>query len=205
MAFWTDKVLEPKRKYRFLVRFPGFDGGLTFVAKKATKPKITVTETAHKYINHTFYYPGRVEWDPVTVTIVDPVSPDVAKGLSSILEASGYIIPRDPSEVTTMSKASAVTTLGGVTIEQWGDAHPVEFGNEPDGRLEVWRLRNAWIKSVNFSDLDYESDDLSEVELELRYDWAELENASGLVSGHGEAESNLAALDRSGDTRWKLS
>lgn len=204
MAFWTDQTLEPKRKYRFLVRFPGFDGGqgLTFVAKKATKPKITITETPHKYIDHTFYYPGNVEWDPVTVTIVDPVDPDAAKGFSSVLEASGYIIPSNANQVTTISKASAVGTLGGVTIEQFGSGLLNPGGDIPKEALERWTLRNVWIKSINFSDLDYESDDLSEIEIELRYDWAELESF-GQPSGHTIADNIRGSQGLEGDVFWK--
>ena len=39
-------------------------------------------------------------------------------------------------------------------------------------KKETCDLKNAMIKSINFSDLDYSSDDLLEVTLTLRYDWA---------------------------------
>ena len=43
-------------------------------------------------------------------------------------------------------------------------------------RLEVWRLRNAWLKSLTpSSDLEYGNTELSTYDLEIRYDWAELE------------------------------
>ena len=45
--------------------------------------------------------------------------------------------------------------------------------------LETWTLKNVFIKSVKFSDLDYDSEDLSTCDLELRYDWAELASAAG--------------------------
>ena len=209
MAFWTDKTLEPKRKYRFIVRFSGFDGGLTFAAKKVTKPKMSVTKTEHKYVNHTFKFPGRVTWGDVEITLVDPANPDVAKGLTSIIEASGYIIPKTPSDLTTISKASAVTMLGSVTIEQWGDNHPGNFSSDglpegPDGRLETWRLKNAWISDIDFGDLDYDSDDLSEIKMTLTYDWPELESAPGTRSGHSEADEIIGALGLEADTRFKL-
>ena len=46
-----------------------------------------------------------------------------------------------------------------------------EEGNE----LESWTLKHAWIKSVDFSDLDYSSDEMSEVTVNFRYDWAQYE------------------------------
>ena len=34
-----------------------------------TKPTFSVTQSQHKFLNHTFYYPGKVgEWNTVTVS-----------------------------------------------------------------------------------------------------------------------------------------
>ena len=38
--------------------------------------------------------------------------------------------------------------------------------------LEKWTLKHAWIKEVTFGDLDYGSEDLTEVTIKFRYDWA---------------------------------
>ena len=46
----------------------------------------------NKYINHTFHYPGRVEWENVTITIVDPVDPNAASSAAQLLKI-GYHIP----------------------------------------------------------------------------------------------------------------
>ena len=165
--FWTSPNRDPKRAYRFTVSLNRFQGGTTWYAKSATKPKFTVTNTEHKYINHTFHYPGRVEWDTVTVTIVDPVDPNAAGQAADILQQSGYYVPgNEQSDYTTVSKKKATSALGGVTIRQ--------IGEDKDDILEEWTLNNAWIESVNFSDLDYDSEELSTIEITLRYDWASL-------------------------------
>ena len=41
--------------------------------------------------------------------------------------------------------------------------------------LETWTLYNAFIKNVEFSELSYESDDISEITITLAYDRAILE------------------------------
>jgi hypothetical protein len=65
-----------------------------------------------------------------------------------------------------MSKLLATTNLGTVTISQI----------DADGQtLERWTLHNAFISKVNYGSLDYSSEDLTEMELELQYDWAMLE------------------------------
>ena len=63
--FWTSPNRDPKRAYRFTINISSFEGGATWYAKSATKPTFTVNTTEHKYINHTFHYPGSVTWEPV--------------------------------------------------------------------------------------------------------------------------------------------
>ena len=165
--FWTSPNRDPKRAYRFLVTLPNFDGGATWYAKSATKPKINVSNQEHKYINHTFNYPGRVTWDTVTITLVDPVNPNAARQVAEIIGASGYSIPAsEDGDITTVNKAQATEALSTVKITQ--------IGETDSDILEEWRLQQCWVEAVNFSELSYESEDLSTVELTLRYDWAEL-------------------------------
>ena len=42
--------------------------------------------------------------------------------------------------------------------------------------LEKWTLWHAWIKEVTFGDLDYGSEDLTEVTIKFRYDWAQFDS-----------------------------
>ena len=74
-GFWTDVNIEPKRQYRWLAYIGGMD---PFLCKKFAKPKVTVSETSHKFLNHTFWYPGRADWETVAITLADPVNPDTA-------------------------------------------------------------------------------------------------------------------------------
>ena len=165
--FWSSPNRDPKRAYRFLVTLPNFDGGATWYAKSATKPKFNVTNQEHKYINHTFNYPGRVTWDTVTVTLVDPVDPNAARQVAEILGASGYSIPAsENANITTVNKKQATEALSTVTITQ--------IGETDQDILEEWRLQQCWVEAASFSELSYESEDLSTVELTLRFDWAEL-------------------------------
>ena len=194
-GFWTQPQRYPKRKHRFLIVFPNMPNGGTWYAKKVKKPKMTINKTEHKYLGHTFKYPGSVTWDDVTVTLVDPVSPDAAKHLASIIAASGYVIPADFTSVTTISKANAVAMLGEVNIIQIDESHPNGSGgasNVTSGEsnaIEVWTLKNPWIMEADFGDLDYESDDLSEITLTLSYDFATLRSPFALD------ESTQAAID----------
>ena len=38
--------------------------------------------------------------------------------------------------------------------------------------IEIWRLHNPWITECKFGDLAHDSDDMLEISLTIRYDWA---------------------------------
>ena len=175
MAFWTDATnKDPKRQYRFLVQLGNMPNGATWYAKTCKKPEITITTVEHNFLNHKFYYPGRTEWAEVSVTLVDPVSPDAAANTSAIITAAGYHPPANVNDTTTMSKQKAVKALGTVVISQL----------DAEGRaMETWTLNNAFIISATFGDLDYSGDELTEIALGIRYDWADLETYVGSEKG----------------------
>tara|TARA_B100000902_G_scaffold389017_1_gene435521 strand:- start:625 stop:1212 length:588 start_codon:yes stop_codon:yes gene_type:complete len=184
MAFWTDaQNKDPKRAFRFMVTIGGMENGATWYAKAVTKPSITIEEASHTFLNHKFHYPGRTTWSEVTVTLVDPVSPDAAANTAAILTASGYSPPKNVDDVTTMSKQAAVKALSGVSIKQI---------DSTGGMLEKWTLWNAFLTEVTYGDLSYEEDGLTEVTLKLRYDWAVLETANKSKTGATTPAGNSA-------------
>ena len=185
MTFWTsygENTKDPKRNFRWKIDI-GFmtkesQENIVWWAKKVTKPNYTIQESKHAYLNHTFYWPGRVEWQTVSLTLVDPVSPNAAALTNRIVQESGYVVPANADTLTTMSKGMAGAVLGGVTITQ--------FASDGVTKVEEWTLKNPFIKSVKYGDLDYENDDLTQIEIELRYDWAECDVEEGGANSTGE-------------------
>ena len=83
--------------------------------------------------------------------------------LSKIHEESGYQLPKADGDLVTQSKKKSNNALGSVVITQI----------DADGNaVETWTLKNPFLKKVFFSDLDYENDDLTTVDISFRYDWA---------------------------------
>ena len=183
MAFWTTTPeRDPKRNFRFQVQIDGLQTGNStetsvWWAKKIAKPNFTVAESKHVYLGHTFYYPGKVEWQAISMTLVDPVDPGSLNRLNRIVRSTGYVVPGDANQLQTKSKGKAVGALGAVVIRQL-DAN--------GGAIETWTLQKPFIKSLKFSDLDYENDDLSTIDLELRYDWAVCQtiDGNGLITSY---------------------
>lgn len=172
MTFWTNQKSDPKRAFKFKVtigstKATSLRDNISWMATQADKPKFTVSNTQHRYLNHTFNYPGRVEWDPVNITLVDPADPDAAADTMRLLKVMGYNVPNSHTEpMGIISKDKAVSAIGSITIQQLGKS------TEKKDVLETWTLNNAWIEAATFSQLSYESEDLSTIELTIRYDWA---------------------------------
>jgi hypothetical protein len=163
--FWSDHSIEPKRKFRWIM---GFNGIPYWLLKKASRPTISVTEAEHVFLNYKFYFPGRVEYDEMSVTIADPLHPDASATMMNLLKSSGYVTPDaiNLDNPATMTKKAAVEAVGGKLFMAQLD-HAGEI-------VEEWSFWNPWIKSVNFDEADYESDDLINLEVTFRYDWASI-------------------------------
>ena len=163
--FWSNATSEPKRKYRFT-----FDiGGLPiWTITKVDRPSFEISETKHVFYNHSFYYPGRLEWKTPKFTTVDPIQPDAAGILMKMARASGYQFPDKQFggvgyEYRSLNKVDSVDAMGGASVTAY-DA----FGNE----VELWTLRNAFLKDVSMGDFSYDSQDMLTMDITLRYDWA---------------------------------
>ena len=192
MPFWstnfgnTEELLkDPKRNFRFYINIQGIStengGAMLWYAKQVAKPTFTLAEATHEYLNHTYYYPGKITWNAIEITMVDPGGdPDVVATLAGILVGAGYNLPDTPDseKLTSMSKQKAAGALGQVKITQV----------DAEGQMvEEWTLWNAFATEVDFGGtLAYGNDELTEVKLKLRYDWAELNTAA-----EGSAVANV--------------
>jgi hypothetical protein len=184
--FWNDVKAEPKRRYRFELSFTSKNGNSegdipVWTIKTANKPKANVSTISHTYVDHEFKYPGRVTWDPISVTLVDPVHPDLSYSFLDILGMAGYKYPNTPTRAKqSISKNAFKDAVGSIKIKQLGPS-----GEE----IEVWELVNPFITSVDFGGaLDYTSDDLNEITVEITFDWAKL-----LKHGGGKTNPTAAA------------
>ena len=117
----------------------------------------------------------------MVLTLVDPVDPDMAATLSDIVVKSGYSPPTNATDLVSMSKAKSAGSLGTVIITQIDSE-----GNA----LEKWTLWNSFITELKYGDLEYGGDDLTEMSVKIRYDWARVQTPQGkssAVAGTGES------------------
>jgi hypothetical protein len=175
MAFWDPNFVEPNRQYRWYMLFGGGSGSrgtdlstIGYALKKVDKPKAKVNEITHKYLNHFFYYPGRLEWEPVNVTMAS-VRKDFENAtqiLYNILQRAGYAFPGS-NILETIDKTSFTAALGDIEIHQI---------DENGTTIERFTLMNPFFTSVQFGSLDYGSEEIVDITLTIRYDYAKLNN-----------------------------
>ena len=173
-TFWSEKqnIIEPKRKYRFTIEIIAFGDlpdattSVVWFAKSATIPSYTVTSVQHKFLDNLYHFPGHVEWNEISVKMVDPVSPDAVFATHAILGSSGYLVPANAagSYATMSKKKSAIgAKMQGVVITQLtADGKP----------LEKWTLANPFLTGVEFGEFVYEGDEIREIDMKMKYDWA---------------------------------
>ena len=118
-------------------------------------------------MDNKYYFPGRVTWNEVSLTLVDPISVDAVLLTNNLVDGAGYQVPSNipasESDFSTISKKAAIGELGQVIIT---------ILDAQGKNIEQWTLNNAFLKSAKYGDLDYSNDDLRSVELAIRYDWA---------------------------------
>jgi len=186
MAFWNEAASEPRRAHRFLLNLPLLGAGgagkeegavyKQYLAKTVTKPSYTISETEHKFLGNTYYYPGAVTWENCTVQLVNSVDPDGNMLLYDALYSSGYLDPSQQGDIFagiaggagkagpgTPNKLNSLSALGDVLIREL---------NGEGGLIGTWKLLNPWITNVKFGDLDYSSEELLNIDITFRYDWA---------------------------------
>tara|TARA_R100001129_G_scaffold169714_1_gene138748 strand:- start:238 stop:792 length:555 start_codon:yes stop_codon:yes gene_type:complete len=166
--FWTDSTVEPKRAFRYFFSLESNADASskieTYAIKSVKKPSFSVSEVPHQYVAHTFYYPGRVTWNPVDITFVDPVIPDQTSVITNMFIGGGYSVPtQELTSRNSFSKGKYVNSVGTPKITQI----------DADGQIiETWTLNNAFITTIDYGQLDYSSEDLVILSVTLRYDFA---------------------------------
>lgn len=189
MSFWTDGKIEPKRQNRWVIQFDGIHAGNMYFASKVARPTIEVSNKEHKFLNHTFNYPGRVSWKPISLTVVDTAGGGSDAGdnamdnILTILQRSGYVVPADVNDGPNLGTIAKNRAISNLATPLRGNPGGVERNGitikmvSADGvTIEKWKLKNAFITKITPSELSYEDDGIATIDLEITYDYCEFFN-----------------------------
>ena len=182
MSFWSLNTANPKRKFRFRVslQHPAWDGAELWYAKSCTAPSVEVTSVEHMFSDHVFNFPGRAKWGDVSMMLVDPAgggsggtiggaddTPNVVANFNAVLVAFGYEVPTsgiDDGDYLTISRNKIQDIV--LNIAAMDDNGAI---------IENWTLHNAFPIAFKYGDFDYGADDLREMEITWKYDYATMD------------------------------
>tara|TARA_R100001015_G_C4633686_1_gene199005 strand:- start:1619 stop:2275 length:657 start_codon:yes stop_codon:yes gene_type:complete len=203
MSFWTLKSFEPKTKSKFIVNL----GGDFFITvKSVTKPKLTIETQEYRMINHFYKFPTLAKWEPIELILIDAFgekqegesfndkqSTNTAAFLSALANKIGYVGNDHQSfdeNAGSFSSKYSVESLDSISKEASALAFTsngssgdpiikIQQLNSEGKVIEEWSIFNPVIKSLEWGDLQYGSDDVVEYKLSLEYDYAKFKSGDG--------------------------
>jgi len=134
------------------------DGIASYLIKTANRPSITFEPVVLDHINVKRKLKGKGEWQDIEITLYDPIVPSGAQQVMEWVRTSHESITGRDGYADFYKKDIDIYMLGPV-----GD------------KIENWKIKGAFINSAVFNDLDWASNDPSEITLTLSYDYAILE------------------------------
>ena len=107
------------------------------------------------FMNTSTYVVGRYNWETIQITLRDPIGPSASQAVMEWI--------RLHSESVTGRQGYAAGYKRDVELEML----------DPTGVVvQKWILKNTMCTVANFGELDYNSDDLSTIQITLRFDYA---------------------------------
>ena len=145
---------EPKLKNRFIMQIGGINA---YLIKTANRPQIQFDEVILEHMNVTRYVKGKGRWQPIEITLYDPVVPSASQQVMEWIRLSHESITGRDGYADFYKKDVSFQVLGPV-----GDV------------VEVWELKGTYFEYANFGDFDFSTSDPVEITLSLKYDYAVL-------------------------------
>jgi len=146
---------EPKRKNRWILRFPSELGIQEWWLSSASRPSISQNEVEIPFLNTSTWVIGRFTWEAISVTFRDPIGPSAAQAVMEWVRLG--------SESITGRQGYSSGYKKDIFIEML----------DPTGVVvEKWKLEGSMVTNANFGDLDFSDDSLSEITIDVRFDRA---------------------------------
>ena len=151
--FWNRAYSwEPKKQHQFIM---AVDGIPAYLIKSSAKPSIANGEITLDHINVQRYVKGKSVWSTLAVTLYDPIVPSAAQAVMEWI--------RLHHESATGRDGYSSFYKKEVKLRQLSPLGEI---------IEEWILHGTYITDANFGSLDWSTEDVVNIELTLRYDWA---------------------------------
>jgi hypothetical protein len=142
---------EPNMKNRFILYV---DGMPSYIIRKATRPTLTQEQKEMPHINLVRYAKGRSKWGTMQMTLYDPIAPSGAQAVMEWVRLHHESVTGRDGYMDFYKKDIIINMLGPV-----GD------------KVQEWIGKGCMITEANFGDIDWSTDDLSEISLTIQADY----------------------------------
>ena len=144
---------EPKRKNRFILRFPSSLGINEWYVTSSKRPTAKINSVEIPFLNTSTYVAGRFTWDEITVQFKDPIGPSAMQALMEWFRLHAE------SVTGRMGYASGYK----INLE-------LEMLDPTGVVIEKWELQGCFITNLNGGDLNYSQDELATIDVTIRPD-----------------------------------
>ena len=166
--------LHPKQSHKYIMTFQGIGGGsdsqaLTRQCVSTNKPSYSQNEVQlHRY-NTTAFIAGKYNWEPLDLVIEDDIS-----------NAAAIVLQEQWNKQINLTTNAAVPL--GLDAAVSGGAYKfnsqllITLGDGADNGeptvIERWTMQGCWFTNVAHGDLSWESDDPTQITVNMRFDTA---------------------------------
>tara|TARA_Y100000592_G_scaffold320_1_gene494 strand:+ start:115 stop:603 length:489 start_codon:yes stop_codon:yes gene_type:complete len=152
-VFFT--AFEPKVQNRYVMYIEGIPA---YLIKTMQRPTLQFGEIVLDHINVKRKLKGKADWQPITITLYDPIVPSGAQSVIEWIRLSHESVTGRNGYADFYKKDIVFNVLGPV-----GD------------KVEEWSLKGAYISEANFGDLSWAEEQPVEISVTMTYDYAVLQ------------------------------
>lgn len=148
-------AFEPKLKNRFIMYIEGIPA---YLIKAAGRPNMQFETVTLDHINIKRKLKGKGTWQPITVTLYDPVVPSGAQAAMEWVRLSHEAVTGREGYSDFYKKDITFNMIGPV-----GD------------KIEEWTLKGAFVSQTNMGEMAWSETTAMEIQLTIEYDYAILQ------------------------------
>ena len=148
-------AFEPKVKNRFIMYVEGVP---SYLIKATARPSINFELVTLDHINVKRKIKGKGTWQPITLTLYDPIVPSGAQTVMEWVRLSHEAVTGREGYSDFYKKDVTINVIGPV-----GD------------KVEEWTLKGAFILTTNMGEMNWSEAGQMEIQVTLEYDYAILQ------------------------------
>ena len=146
---------EPKVSFRFLMTIAGIP---SYIIKAAAMPNLDNGQINIDFNNTDFKVKAKSRWQNIQVTLYDPVDPSGAKAVHDWIKIHH----------------NSQSGVDGFAFSEYKKDLTLQAMDPKVSAVETWTLYGAYIKTSNWGQMDWSTDEAKTIELEIAYDYANL-------------------------------